>query len=146
MRPTPNSSGGGLYLSSEEGGRLVGITSYGSLSHGYGSYAGFLALEPHIEWINSTIASVDPSISGDYDKNGVVEQADYSVWEASYGEYGVALAADGNLDGRVDAADYAVWRDANAASAVSVPEPAAHLLALGIFAWSWSRYVRPKIR
>lgn len=66
------------------------------------------------------------SILGDYDGNGLVEAADYTLWANSYGALGGP--ADGNEDGVVDAADYTLWRDAFAASslatATAVPEPA----------------------
>lgn len=47
---------------------------------------------------------------GDYDRNGVVEQADYTVWRTSFGST-VDLTADGNGNGIVDAGDYTIWRD-----------------------------------
>ncbi|MGL4514694.1 MAG: S8 family serine peptidase [Lacipirellulaceae bacterium] len=49
-------------------------------------------------------------LSGDYDRNGIVESADRDIWLGSYGSSS-DLRADGNADGRVDAADYTVWRD-----------------------------------
>lgn len=85
--------------------------------------------------------------AGDYNFDGTVNMADYSVLRATYGSVTDAWA-DGNGNGVVDAADYAVWRNtfgqttSGAASVVgTVPEPsAAVLLLLGI--WPLSRYRR----
>lgn len=59
-----------------------------------------------------TPGSVDvtPTLLGDYDRNGVVEENDRVVWAANYGST-IGLNADGNNDGIVDAADYTIWRD-----------------------------------
>lgn len=46
---------------------------------------------------------------GDYDNNGTVQQADYTLWKSLFGS--ADLRADGNGDGSIDAADYTVWRD-----------------------------------
>lgn len=47
---------------------------------------------------------------GDYNKNGVVDAADYALWRDTQGKMGTDLAADGNGNGVIDAGDYAVWR------------------------------------
>ena len=94
--------------------------------------AGGLPAMGAVAWI----ASLD-AVRGDYDENGAVETADYTKWQADFGNW-VAKGggADGNGNGVVDAADYVVWRDAiggagaAAASAGVVPEPAAGLLAI----------------
>ncbi len=79
-------------------------------------------------------------ISGDYNRDAVVDAADYVVWRNSSGQAGAGLAADGNNDGVVNGADYELWRahfgqTAGSGSVVNsldsraaVPEPASFLL------------------
>ncbi|TWT78311.1 CotH protein [Posidoniimonas polymericola] len=52
-------------------------------------------------------------LPGDYDRSGVVDDADRDAWRAAYGALATTPGdgADGNRDGLVNAADYAVWRD-----------------------------------
>ena len=50
------------------------------------------------------------TLAGDYNADGVVDAADYTVWADNFGS-STNLAADGNGDGVVDAADYTMWRD-----------------------------------
>src|SRR5262249_19701541 len=60
----------------------------------------------------------DDVVAGDFDRNGLVGQGDYSIWRANFGSTtGSALAADGNGDGSVNAADYILWRNNLASSA-----------------------------
>ncbi|MBB6428387.1 hypothetical protein HNQ40_000193 [Algisphaera agarilytica] len=67
-------------------------------------------------------------ISGDYNLNGTVDAADYTVWADSFGST-TNLAADGNGNGVVDAADYTVWADnfgaggTNISGQLQIPEP-----------------------
>ncbi len=79
-------------------------------------------------------------ITGDFNGDGVVNAADYTVWRDTKGQLGSESnhpAADANHDFVVDEADYALWAQnfgapnavAAPASGVSVPEPAAILIA-----------------
>jgi len=50
-----------------------------------------------------------PTIVGDYNDDGSVNAADYTVWRNTVGQ-GSNLAADGNNSGWIDTGDYAVWK------------------------------------
>jgi len=66
---------------------------------------------------------------GDYNNNGVVDAADYTVWRNALGT--TLAAADGDGDGLVDEDDYVIWKwnfgnvaaGGASASATAVPEP-----------------------
>ena len=75
-------------------------------------------------------------IPGDYNGDGIVDAADYTVWRDSFGQIG-ANPADGTgpggtPDGVVDGLDYQFWVDhfgatsagSGAGSFATVPEPA----------------------
>ncbi|MCA9186996.1 MAG: hypothetical protein R3E01_05370 [Pirellulaceae bacterium] len=84
--------------------------------------------------LTSKVGTVTPLL-GDYNKNGEVDAADYTIWKDNFGST-TSLDADGNANGEVDAADYTVWKDnfgataGAAASVSSVPEPATGVLSL----------------
>jgi hypothetical protein len=82
------------------------------------------------------------TLAGDYNHNGVVDAADYTVWRDSLGRTGSALSADGNGDRIVDLKDYDLWKasfptsGSGNASAAPAPEPttlAIAVLALVLF-------------
>ncbi|HEY4234482.1 MAG TPA: hypothetical protein VGM76_13700, partial [Lacipirellulaceae bacterium] len=53
--------------------------------------------------------SVDyATLNGDFNHDGTVDAADYTVWRDSLGST-FNLAADGNGNGMIDAGDYGVW-------------------------------------
>lgn len=56
------------------------------------------------------IAIAPTSPTGDYNSDGTVDGADYTVWQDTFGSTEL-LVADGNGDGVVDIADYTAWRD-----------------------------------
>lgn len=76
--------------------------------------------------------------AGDYNADGVVDAADYTVWRDTLNQSGANLAADGDGDELVDADDYTVWKSnfgqSGLAGAVgqsaSVPEPATVAMVL----------------
>ncbi|QDU87542.1 hypothetical protein Pla175_09040 [Pirellulimonas nuda] len=77
------------------------------------------------------------TLPGDYNGDGAVDAADYTVWRDSLDQTGAGLAADGTGDGVVDGADLEFWRGrfGNTAGgglpqAAAVPEPNGLLLAL----------------
>ncbi len=81
-------------------------------------------------------------IPGDYNADGVVDEADYNTWRAAYGNSVTpGSGADGNGDGVVDTADYVMWRiqmsagsaSASALQGAAVPEPAT-IVIVGIVA------------
>lgn len=96
--------------------------------------AGALAVAAN--WIDANLAMLTspPTLAGDYNGDGVVNLADYTVWRDTLGST-MDLAANGDntgaSEGVIDGADYTAWKDAfgNAglqalpASAVAVPEP-----------------------
>ncbi|WP_146586256.1 dockerin type I repeat-containing protein [Posidoniimonas polymericola] len=77
----------------------------------------------------------------DFNGDGTVDAADYTVWRDNEGTIGGAAFADGdaNGDGNVTAADYSIWKANYGATVlvapsgtVSAPEPSAVLLTFGL--------------
>jgi hypothetical protein len=89
---------------------------------------------------------IPPGIPGDYNDDGLVNAADYTVWRNSVGQ-GSDLAADGNYDGIIGLDDYAVWKAGfgsgsglGAGSAASknqneVPEPTGFVMLVLVSSW-----------
>lgn len=71
---------------------------------------------------------VRDGVRGDYNNDGLVNAADYTVWRDTLNQTGFGLAADGDADGVIGASDYQVWKTAYGSSnaigaAIAVPEP-----------------------
>jgi endonuclease/exonuclease/phosphatase family metal-dependent hydrolase len=77
--------------------------------------------------------------SGDFNRSGRVDGADFLAWQRSFGATGVGVAGDANHDHVVNAADRTIWSQqfgtsggASAAAVTGVPEPVgANALAAG---------------
>jgi hypothetical protein len=106
--------------------------------------------------IHTLTPVLEPNTPGDFNGDGIVDDADYDAWKSNFGSTSDA-AADGNGNGTVDAADYVVWRNAVSPAAasgsvagLSAPEPSGAILsaiALGLmiarYTGSAARYARP---
>jgi hypothetical protein len=55
-------------------------------------------------------AEAQLNLPGDYNRNGVVDAADYVLWRDTLNQSGSNLAADGSGNQLVDDADYAFWK------------------------------------
>lgn len=87
--------------------------------------------------------------AGDFNGDGLVSLADYSVWRDSLGTTGHMLAADANGNGAVDAGDYQVWKanfgtvlTSTLVTTARVPEPASGLIAAGACLFLATRHLR----
>lgn len=78
-------------------------------------------------------------LAGDYNSDGLVDTADYTIWRDNLGAAGLSPfdPGDGNGDGLVNHEDYVVWREnfgqsaaAGNGAAALAPEPSA--LAIGV--------------
>ncbi|MEQ8849168.1 LamG-like jellyroll fold domain-containing protein [Botrimarina sp.] len=117
-----------LYLD----GELVGVSAPGPLKNDTNSIT-IGNKENDVQWFSGLIdevfvgTGVPDAIAGDYNSDGVVDAADYTVWRDSVGKEGSFLAADGNGDAVVDTLDYDVWVANFGATAApptnAVPEP-----------------------
>ncbi len=102
-------------------------------------------LVDHMFLLFGLVESIDPDfftsymipelVQGDYNADGVVDQADYTYWRANFASLN-RLAADGSDNNQIDAADYVIWRkhvgDSGLGTSVSVPEPSVFVSILSI--------------
>jgi autotransporter-associated beta strand protein len=115
------------------------LMDWGSLS---GTFAALNlpALAGGLHWstsqlyINGTISV--GGLLGDYNQDGVVDAADYTVWRDTLGST-TDLRADGNDNGVIDQGDFAIWKahfgehtGSGSGSASPVPEPSTTAMVL----------------
>jgi hypothetical protein len=121
-------------------------------SSAVGTFAGQITLQPQSTNPRPFSMNLDPvtihvvgevRLRGDYNKNGIVDAADYIVWRKSFGNP-ITLANETASIGIVDGEDYDAWRAnfgaaassgastvADNSSNISVPEPQSGMLLLG---------------
>ena len=82
-------------------------------------------------------AAMVPAVTGDFNENGSVDAADYTVWQDQVGQtVSPGYGADGDGDGFIGQQDYMLWKThfgesvASGSAANAVPEPSALYLAL----------------
>jgi hypothetical protein len=92
-----------------------------------------------IDWTGGDIFKIiaDP-FPADYNHDGKISAADYTVWRDAYGST-TTLDADGNGNGVVDDSDFELWRDSygdtldsEASASVLVPEPGTFGLMIAV--------------
>ncbi|BBO35917.1 dockerin type I domain-containing protein [Lacipirellula parvula] len=120
----------------------------------------------NVQWGNSDQAGVNLGVAdyqevlfeigpftesrGDFNGNGVVDGADFMIWQNSASQP-FDLTADANGDGRVDGADLAVWKTnfgtrSTTATVSEVPEPVSSvLLAVGGLAGVMTRHSQRRL-
>ena len=82
------------------------------------------------EWLSTFVSQA--ALAGDFNSDGTVDSADYTVWRDALGQAGAGLSADANADGVVNQTDYQVWAanftGIDLAPSAAVPEPVSALL------------------
>ena len=137
----------GIYTSLIEGN----VPSDGTLTFavtGYGDES-FAGVHSQVGAYELRLEAQMAGLTGDYNRNGGVDAADYVLWRKTTGQTGSGLAADGNGDETVDELDYDLWREhfgatASASAATSTasaaePEPAAGGMIAAVFLITFSR-------
>ncbi len=88
------------------------------------------------KWSVTTFVLVSDGLPGDFNRDGLVDAADFTVWRDSLGQVG-NLAADANEDNVVDAEDYDFWKanfglseSSGSGALATVPEPSTLALVL----------------
>lgn len=113
-----------------EGGASVARIAIDAVSLEFGVTRSLATLD----W--GTLLLSDLTLPGDYNDDGLVDAADYTVWRDTLGDE-VNLRADGNNDGLVDPEDLDIWKSnygrassqGSMALRTVVPEPSACVVA-----------------
>jgi hypothetical protein len=135
------------------GAALAGVTHFRILHNSAVSFLGE-AIDADFYVDNIRPIAAPTAVPGDYNRNGVVDAADYVVWRKTLsqsvpnGSGADGTGPGGTPDGLVNNLDYDFWRSrfgstspgaGSALGAAAVPEPAAWALLLGFAPAVFSR-------
>lgn len=154
----PGDSGGPLFANFGGGTYLVGVLNGGANEAGgadseYGDVSEWAALRTSANLAFLAGFGIAPEpivVPGDYNRDGIVNAADYSVWRDTLGSR-EDLLADANQNGLVDQGDLGIWSRAYGQenlwqdAAVTVPEPTTGVL-VAIGGLLCGRYSDPRQR
>jgi hypothetical protein len=129
--------GGGAPLFSQTEATLDGTAGSPIQSFRFSTYGAGSSADGSKELFFDNLLISGPGVLGDYNRNGVVDAADYVVWRNTSGQTGSGLPADGDQNNSVGNSDYSIWRSrfgsstaSASAAAQNVPEPSIVLLCL----------------
>jgi hypothetical protein len=129
-------SGGNTFKVLTAGGELTdaGLTLGGSAA---GSFT--MSVDTTNDWIMLMTTGGGGGVPGDYNGNGTVDAADYTIFRDNLGGDSAVLSGNGSGAATVVQADYDLWKQnfgsSGTGSTAAVPEPCSYvLMALGLFA------------
>jgi hypothetical protein len=142
LKVVPIDLGGGAWAP-EFGDEFELMASHESFGSSEFSAFELPVLSEGLEWsvlaegmlLSLSVVEASEGLAGDYNDDGVVDAADFTVWRDSLG--GTDLLNETESLGVVDEADYNAWKanfgatNSGAGAGSSVPEPATGLLMLG---------------
>jgi hypothetical protein len=126
--------GGGIF-SPSVGNAFTILTATDGLSGSFSSLSAPLGFNWYLKYISNNVQLI-VGVPGDYNHDGIVNAADYTVWRDTLNST-TNLAADGSGNGIIDQADYTFWKSrvgatigAGAGGGAAVPEPATQSLLI----------------
>jgi hypothetical protein len=110
-----------------------------------------VGIHPVATHVAGVLTIINPA--ADYNRNGLVDAADYVLWRNTEGQAGANLVADGNDNGMVEPSDYNLWRSqfgqsapggASSSLTAAAPEPASILMVIMLVAVGSTRMARDR--